>query len=258
MPRRKRPVPRTFDDRCAAYSARATPDQFYSHVTAARLLGLPLPARAMREQQLHVSVTAPLKAPEVRGIVGHKLDRPVRLVTIGPHRVASPVDAWVQLAGTLTEHELIVMGDALVRKKRPLATMVELEGAVVDQGRRRGARALRAAAARVRPGTASPPETELRLLIIAAGLPEPLVGCEVHDNGYFVGTPDLAYPEFKVAIEYEGEVHRVDLKTFRDDIERRERFEDAGWRVIRVTADHLLRPNALVDRIRFALGTRAN
>ncbi len=45
-------------------------------------------------------------------------------------------------------------------------------------------------------------------------------------------------------------MHRVDLDTFRDDIERRERFEDAGWRVIRVTADHLLRPNALVDRIR--------
>ena len=257
MPRRKRPVPRTFDERCAAFSARATPDQFFSHVTAARLLGLPLPTRVVREPQLHVSVVAPLKAPEARGIVGHTVDRPIRLVTIGEHRLASPVDAWAQLAGSLTEPDLIVMGDALVRKKRPFATMAELEGAVADLDRRRGVRTLRAASARIRPGTASPPETELRLLIIAAGLPEPLVGYEVHDDGYFVGTPDLAYPAHKVAIEYEGEVHRVDLRTFREDIDRRERFEDAGWRVIRVTADHLRKPHALIERIRYALGSRA-
>jgi very-short-patch-repair endonuclease len=68
--------------------------------------------------------------------------------------------------------------------------------------------------------------------------------------------PDLAYPNERIAIEYEGEVHATDLQTFRDDIERRERFEDAGWRVIRVTADHLRKPAVLLARITRALAER--
>jgi very-short-patch-repair endonuclease len=171
--------------------------------------------------------------------------------------VAHPVEAWVQLAQTLTVPELVVMGGALVRKKRPFAELGELRDAVLSHAGRRGAARLREALALVRPLTGSPKETGLRLLIVAAGLPEPLVGYQVHDEGYFVGTPDLAYPLERIAIEYEGEVHRVDLRTFREDIDRRERFEDAGWRVIRVTADQLLRPNALVERIRYALALRA-
>jgi hypothetical protein len=149
------------------------------------------------------------------------------------------------------------VGDHLVRKKRPLGTLPELRAVVAAQSRRRNVTKLREALELVRPLTGSPKETELRLLILAAGLPEPIVGYEVHDDGYWVGTPDLAYPDERIAIEYEGDVHRVDLRTFRDDIDRRERFEDAGWRIIRVTADQLLRPAALVERIRYALALRA-
>ena len=180
-----------------------------------------------------------------------------RVVNVGVLPVSHPVDTWVHLASTLTVPELVVLGDHLVRKKRPLATPRELEAAVASQAGRRNVARLRAALALIRPLTASPKETELRLLVLAAGLPEPMVGYEVHHDGYWVGTPDLAYPEQRVAIEYEGDVHRVDLGTFRDDIDRRERFEDAGWRVIRVTSDQLPQPNALIDRIRYALASRA-
>ena len=251
-------TPRTFEELCAAYQSRAAPGQCFTRETAARLLGLPLPPRIERERALHVAASRPNRSPRVRGVVGHHLDQIPRIVTVRGLPVVNPVDTWVHLAAILTVDELVVVGDHLVRKKRPLAKLAELEAAVASRSGRRNVTKLRAALALVRPLTGSPKETELRLLILAAGLPEPLVGYEVHDNGYFVGTPDLAYPDRMVAIEYEGEVHRVDLKTFRDDIERRERFEDAGWRVIRVTADHLLRPSALVDRIRYALGTRAS
>jgi very-short-patch-repair endonuclease len=180
-----------------------------------------------------------------------------KVVSVGGLPVANPVDTWVHLAATLTVPELVIVGDHLVRKKRPLATLAELHAGVASQAGRRNVTRLREALALIRPHTGSPKETELRLLIRDAGLPEPLVGFEVHDHGYFVGTPDLAYPTERIAIEYEGDVHRVDLETFRDDIDRRERFEDAGWRVIRVTADQLLRPAALVERISFALAIRA-
>ena len=150
-----------------------------------------------------------------------------------------------------------MVGDHLVRKKRPLAISPALQarGGELGPGARDVTK-LREALTLIRPLTGSPKETELRLLILAAGLPEPIVGYEVHHDGYWVGTPDLAYPNERVAIEYEGDVHRLDLDTFRDDIDRRERFEDAGWRVIRVTADHLRNPKALIERIRYALGAR--
>ena len=248
----------TLPELCAAYVSRAGSGQCFTHGTAARLLGLPMPARIERERVLHVSASRPDRAPRVRGVVGHHLDPMPRVVTVARLPVAHPVDTWAHLATILTLHELVVVGDHLVRKKRPIADLAALQHAVASRAGHAGVRMLREALTLIRPLTGSPKETELRLLILAAGLPEPIVGHEVHHDGYWVGTPDLAYPDQRVAIEYEGEVHRLDLKTFRDDIERRERFEDAGWRVIRVTADHLLRPNALVDRIRYALGTRAS
>jgi hypothetical protein len=249
--------PTTLDELCAAYLTRAAPGQAFSHVTAARLLTLPLPVRVARQRALDVAALAARRPPQVRGVVGHHFDRLPRIVTVRGLPVISPVDTWLHLANTLTVPELVVVGDHLVRKKRPLAKLPELEAAVAAHAGHRNVTKLREALALVRPLTGSPKETELRLLILAAGLPEPIVGYEVHHDGYWVGTPDLAFPGERVAVEYEGEVHRVDPDTFREDIDRRERFEDAGWRVIRVTADQLLRPAALMERIRYALATRA-
>jgi very-short-patch-repair endonuclease len=95
--------------------------------------------------------------------------------------------------------------------------------------------------------------------VVRAGLPEPVVAHPVFDeHGRFIGTPDLAFVAEKVALEYEGDVHRTDLRTFRQDIERRERFQEAGWLVIRITADHLRSPGTLVARIQRALARRSH
>ena len=47
---------------------------------------------------------------------------------------------------------------------------------------------------------------------------------------------DFAYPEYRVAIEYEGDYHRTP-EQFRRDIRRYECLQDAGWIVIRAAAD---------------------
>lgn len=248
--------PQTLEELCAAYLMHADSDEFFSHATAARLWRLPLPRRIEQEEPLHVSVVAPAFPPDMRGVVGHRLTFAPRLARIGALPLIGAVDAWVQLGIVLDVSDLIVAGDALVRRKRKLATLEEISESIARQAGARGIRKVRAAFERVRPGTDSPAETQLRLLLVDWGLPEPEVGYTVTDQGYFVGTPDLAYPRERIAIEYEGEVHATDLDTFRDDIERRERFEDAGWRVIRVTADHLRNPVALVQRIRRALAQR--
>ena len=84
-----------------------------------------------------------------------------------------------------------------------------------------------------------------------AGLPVPLLNHELRDaSGAFVARIDLAYPHARVALEYEGDIHRVDRSTWQKDIRRRERVEDLGWRMIRVTADDLRVSGELIRRVR--------
>ncbi|WP_168625524.1 hypothetical protein, partial [Cryobacterium sp. BB307] len=239
-----------------AYATRAGDDEVFSHATAARLWGISLPWWLEVRPGLDVAVYEPAHPPQVEGIFGHRIARDVGFELVHGVRVTPPVETWIQLASLLGVHDLVVAGDALVRRKRPLSTTAELTEAAVNARRRPGVRRLRAAALVVRPGTDSPMESRLRMLIVQAGLPEPLVGHTVFDDGgNWVGTPDLAYPEHRVALEYEGDIHRIDQLTFRSDIERRERFYDARWRIIRVVKDHLDRPAPLLARIRSALSS---
>ncbi len=169
-----------------------------------------------------------------------------------------PEVAWLHLAGILSRDDLIVAGDDLVRRKRPLSTPDRLLTAVALAGRRRFVTEARLALEQVRPGTDSPMETRLRLIILRGGLPEPVIGHAVHNRaGEFIGTPDLAYTEAKIAIEYQGQVHQSDPHTYAEDVIRREQFEETGWQVIPIYKDHVYdRPSWIVSRISLALRIR--
>ena len=101
-------------------------------------------------------------------------------------------------------------------------------------------------------------ETRVRLLITRGGLPEPVIHHTIYSrNGDYIGTPDLAYVDAKIAIEYEGSQHRNDPVIYADDIERREQMQEAGWYVIRVISDHVFKhPVWLVARIGRVLAGR--
>jgi hypothetical protein len=241
---------------CSAWQAIAPAVFAFSHVTAARIYGIPLPSRLERRVALDVAVPAGEVQPRGRGIIGHRL-RALEYRDLSGLPVVPPEQAWMSLAGVLSIDELVVAGDFLVRRKRPLSTLPLLREAVARMARMRGASRLRQAVQEVRPGTDSPPESRVRLVIVRSGLPEPTVGHTVIDtDGYFVGTPDLAYIPERIAIEYEGDGHRTDARVFRDDIARRELFEIAGWRVLRVTSDDLRDTVHLVERVRRLLAQR--
>ena len=107
-------------------------------------------------------------------------------------------------------------------------------------------------------GAESPMETRLRLLLTRSGLPEPRLNPAIRIGDQTLH-PDLLYPQWRVAIEYEGEQHRTDERQWRHDIWRREVFEDAGWRQIRVTKDDILKePEALLARVARILAKRAH
>ena len=247
----------TLHSLCTAYVLRADSNEFFSHVTAARLWQIPLPAALENRRALDVSVFRPDHPPQAAGVVGHRIARRVPLRHVGGFPVAPPVETWIQLGAVLALDDLIVAADGLLRRKRPLATFEGMALAVSTAYRRPGLRTLRAALEEVRPGTDSPQESRARLIITRAGLPEPVIGFAVHDGkGDFVGTPDLFYPKHRIALEYEGDGHRTDAQAFNDDIERAELFQEAGCRYVRITRDHVNQPHRLVARVRNVLFQR--
>jgi Protein of unknown function (DUF559) len=241
-------------DQARQYLPRMRPGQFFSHLTAARMYGIPLPRAFELRKELDVS--APASRPRLVGVTGHRAAAtPVRV-----HRglpLTRPDWLFAELATQLTLDDLIIAGDALVRKKRPPTSLAELH-AIVAARDTRGIRTALEAICEVRSGTDSPMETRMRLVIVRGGLPEPLIGHTVTwPDGGFIGTPDLAYVAERVAIEYEGAHHRNDPLVFAADIERREQMQEAGWYVIRVISDHVFaQPGELVARVSRVLAER--
>lgn len=219
---------------------------FFSGRTAAYAYGVPLdPGDA-----LEVATFAPRRAPLRRGIRGRKVAP--HLATVRMHEgmpVSSPASTWAMLATELTERELVVVGDALVRIPRDrfgrqhpelrLATIEHLQSAV-DAGPRPGRPKLRAALAMIRVGSSSPLETEYRLDADAAGLPTPSLDREIRDDrGRLLGISEIVYEEYRVVVEIEGDHHRTSRRQWHRDIEKYRDYADAGWHVVRLTSSHL-------------------
>jgi hypothetical protein len=100
----------------------------------------------------------------------------------------------------------------------------------------------------------SPMETYLRLLLHDAGLPAAVAQYEIRDSaGRFLGRVDLAWPELRLAIEYEGDHHR-ERGQFQRDIARLNALRAAGWTVLRFTAEDVLRrPDRTVRQVAAAM-----
>lgn len=246
--------------RAGQYATAMPAGSFFSHLTAAVLWGLPLPP-ALITAELDVAVWAPRRSPRGQGVAGHQLGRSlargVQHPTLGVP-LTSPASTWALLGAVLLHpYDLVAAGDAVVRTPQhrddppALATLEQL-AAAVDAGRRVGRPALRGALPRVRVGASSRPETWLRLTLVDAGLPEPALAYEVRDRrGLLIGRLDLAYPLWRIAIEYEGGQHLTDRDQWTKDIRRYEGLAAEGWTVIRATRDDLFAaPQELVARVR--------
>ncbi|WP_286276298.1 endonuclease domain-containing protein [Naasia aerilata] len=233
------------------------PWAFFSHQTAARIHGLPLPGRE-EEEPLHVCVWKPERAPRVEGIVGHHATLgSTETVMRRGWQVTAPAHTLRQLASTLSVDNLVILGDALVARDAPLCTLQDLAALLPGAGGSRGAVALREALQLIRVGSESPMETKLRLLLGRAGLPEPALNVNIYDrHGRFLARGDLMYEKERVVVEYDGDQHRSDRAQYERDVDRLERLTDEGWRVIRVLRDHLADPQAVLARVRSALAGR--
>lgn len=119
----------------------------------------------------------------------------------------------------------------------------------------RGLRQLDAALNLVNAGAESPRETALRLLLIGAGYPRPRTQIPVFSadgrRQYYL---DMGWEGPMLAVEYDGDHHRLDRAQFAYDIERAEDLDEVGWLVVGVAVRS--RSADVLHRVRRAWNAR--
>ena len=229
-------------------------DHYFSHVTAARLWGIWLPLPLERSPEIHVTgrrgSAGARRRAEVLHVVGHRAQLAAEEVAeVEGLRLTTPERTWLDLTSVIVRPEyLVAAGDALLQRSdgpgrppgvfgtNPLSSAPALDEAIGRRRRVKGITAARAARALVRPGVDSARETLMRLVIVEAGLPEPIVNQVVRLSDWLSRRPDLHYRELRIAMQYEGMVH-AEMGQVSHDIQRDDEYVTHGWVNVRVGDD---------------------
>jgi hypothetical protein len=151
-------------------------------------------------------------------------------------RVTTPVRTCWDLAQWLDLVEAVVVIDLLVQRR--LVTVTDLEAYATRRRGARGWRRLLRAATLADPGADSPQESRLRVRLVLAGVPAPVTQYVIERGGRFLARVDLAWPEQKVAVEYDGLWHAADDQIHHDR-KRLNRLAGTDWLVLHVTSKRL-------------------
>lgn len=160
------------------------------------------------------------------------------LPVTSPLRTSWDVTLWMDLVPA------VAVLDALLRDK--LVTATQLMELAADRAGRHGAARATRAFKLADAGGQSPQETRLRLGLIRAGLPRPELQHPVPVGGRVLH-PDLCWPQYRVAVEYDGEWHDSP-DSFHLDRRRLNLLVSAGWTVLHVTSRRMRADFAAVVR----------
>lgn len=253
----------TVADNVRAY-CRLDPVSVLTHSTGARIFCICLPAWLDHDWRIHIARPADGWKPRRRNVVGHQLSfKSGEVMMFDGVRLTSPARTWLDLASLLNVDELVAAGDSIVVghgdefpvPRTPLATIPDLQRIVGHHPGMRGVKKARLALDMIRVGADSAPETMMRLALVRAGLPEPALNVVLRNRlGQPVVWPDAAYPDQRIALQYDG-VHHGESVQYLRDIARQSLTDSLGWREIRVQKGDLegARP-FVVEKVRAALG----
>ncbi len=201
-----------------------------------------------------VHLTTHRRSPTVvAGITMHRCLVLGGVSDIGGCRVLCPERCLVDAATRRTVTDLVVAGDWLIRLGHmtydsffDFVHTFHFDGIVKS----------RRVAEHLVSGSESPRESLVRMMLVLAGLPAPACNVSYGDESQIFARLDMSYVEWKVAVEYDGRQHGLDLAQRERDIQRREAMERLGWVFVVVTAAQLAKPRAVVHRVHQALRAR--
>lgn len=186
------------------------------------------------------------------GLVVHRRDgAPLTVVEGRP--ATAPAWTAVEVARALRRPRALATLDAALRSGT--CDRRRLLVAAAAQSGRRGIVTVRELIPLAAAEAESPMESEARLVMIDAGLPRPVLQYEVIDRIGRLWRLDFAWPDLKVAVEYDG----FDFHSSPDDLKRDRRKRAAllelGWSVMGIVSDDVRRRSwDMVRRIEFELG----
>jgi hypothetical protein len=238
--------------RLAAVLLTAPPGAVASHRTAAALWGLEVPMQDPTDRKIDLTVPLASRAESRADRRVYRSDLPSAAVTrreLMP--VTAPARTWRDLAAVLQPGPLLAVTDQLLIQ---LCSREELAAELRSRPTGRGSARARMVLPLGDDRAESPMESVVRWLIHAAGLPAPVLQYRVLDaDGRFLGRADLAWPEQKLLVEFDGDGHR-ERRIWVEDLRRQNGLIIGDWRLLRFSsADVYGRPSAVLDEIRAGL-----
>jgi very-short-patch-repair endonuclease len=157
----------------------------------------------------------------------HLIRRADGIPVTSPERTCWDICRWLPV------QECVAYLDALLGL--PVLTSADLRTFVAARRDEIGWSRVAKATALTDAAAESPQESRLRVGLVLAGFPVPVSQYVLAVRGAFVARFDLAWPEYRVAVEYDGAWH-ADRDQLERDRTRLNRVLGAGWIVIHVTA----------------------
>ena len=201
-------------------------------------------------------------------MVGHRAKlAPEDVVEVNGLRLTSPARTWLDLAPQLKDPlDLIAAGDALLQRsdgpprpegvvgRNPLSTFRQIDAVLARRRSVKGIQAARQARPLLREGVDSAPESRMRVVMVGAGLPEPVVNPMIVLGPGVWRQPDLGLLEWRLALQYDGGGHAEQAQVNRD-IWRDDDFDRHAWRTVRAGRDlyTVHGERAFLERVRWAM-----
>ncbi len=242
-------LPDSFAVRVSGARLLVPPGAVFSGRTAAHLHG----AADLVDARTPVEVSVPtgVRFGPVAGLRVRRVRLPASDVTqVRGRPCTTPLRTALDIARTEPLPEGVAALDVLLA--RGVVDHPALRSAVRAQPTPRGARRAERAVDLADARAESPQESRLRVVLALAGLVAVPQHTVRDPAGRFVARVDLAFPEQRVAIEYDGAWHGEPGQLARDR-RRLNALVAAGWTVLHVTAGDLHEPEALVARVRALL-----
>lgn len=247
----------SLESQCAAYALCLPPGGRIAHVSAARLQQFPVPSHP----RVFVSLPPGARMRRSEAIVlHHTSEQAVMALRLRSVEMKVPVTPPSQLVPECADRlglvDLTVLADAILRHQPAALGHQPAAVAMRELWATNSRHIVRNAADHSVLNSESAMETRTRLLLELAGLPKPVTQHEVVVDGV-IRRLDMAYPEVKVAVEYDGSYHYANEAQKQADILRDEVLVRDGWKIIRVVSVGIFRdPLSTIRRVEEALNER--
>jgi len=185
------------------------------------------------------------------GLIVHRRDD-APLSDVDGRLATTPEWTAVEVARALRRPRALATLDAALRSGT--CDRRQLRGAAARQAGRRGIVHVRELIPLAAPEAESPMESEARLAMLDGRLPPPVLQHEIVDRNGRTWRVDFAWPERRVAVEYDGFDWHSDPEQLRRDRQKRAALQEMSWTVASIVADDVRRRSwDMVRRIEIEL-----